>query len=119
VGVVVDLGHGGDGPLEERAVVGHDHERGVEPGDEPLQPVEAVEVEIVGRLVEQEDVEPGEQQPGEPGPGGLPARQPGDRPVEEAGVEAEVVGDRGGAAVEVGAAEGHPPVERDGVGVGP
>ena len=96
----------------------HDHQRRVEAEDEPLQPVEAVEVEVVGRLVEQEDVEPGQQQGGELGAGGLAARQTGDLAVERRGGQAEVGGHRGDAGVEVGPAERHPAVEGGGVAVG-
>ncbi len=71
--VVVDLGDGGDRPLEEGAVVRHHHRRRVEPEDELFEAVEAVEVEVVGGLVEQEHVEPGEEQPGELGASGLAA----------------------------------------------
>ena len=42
-----------------------DDRAGVELGDPTLEPVESVEVEIVGRLVEQVDVEPRQQQRGE------------------------------------------------------
>ena len=115
VGVVVDLGDGGDRALEERPVVRHDHQRRVQPEDEPLQPVEAVEVEVVGGLVEQEHVEAGEQQGGELGPGGLAAGQPAELRSRAPAGQAEVGGDRGDAGVEVGAAERHPAVERGGV----
>ena len=43
--------------------------------EEPLEPVEAGEVEVVGRLVEEEHVEAREQDRGEVRPGRLPARQ--------------------------------------------
>ena len=44
---------------------------------EALEPVEAVEVEVVRRLVEQEDVEAGEQDRGQRAASGLAARQRG------------------------------------------
>ena len=43
--------------------------------DEALEPVEPVEVEVVGRLVEQEHVEAAEQDGRQPSAGRLPARQ--------------------------------------------
>ena len=85
--------------------------RRVQAEHEPLQPVEAVEVEVVGGLVEQEDVEAGQQQRGQLGAGGLAARQPGHRAVEEAGGQAQVVGTARRPGVEVGAAQRHPAVE--------
>ena len=118
VAVVVDLGDRGDRALEERPVVRHHHQRGVEAEDEPLQPVEPVEVEVVGRLVEEEDVEAGQQQGGELGAGGLPAREAGHLAVERGGGQAEVGGHRGDAGVEVGPAQRHPAVEGGGVAVG-
>jgi hypothetical protein len=118
VGVVVDLGDRGDRALEERPVVRHDHQRRVEAEDEPLEPVEPVEVEVVGRLVEQEDVEPGQQKGGELGAGGLSAREAGDLAIERRGRQAEVGGHGGDAGGEVGAAQRHPAVEGRGVAVG-
>ena len=118
VGVVVDLGDRGDRALEERPIVRHDHQRRVEAEDEPLEPVEAVEVEVVGRLVEQEDVEPRQQQAGELGAGGLAAREAGDLAVERRVGQVEVGGHRGDAGVEVGPAQRHPAVEGAGVAVG-
>ena len=44
-------------------------------GDERLEPVEPVEVEVVGRFVEQQDVEAGEEDRGERRLGHLPAGQ--------------------------------------------
>src|SRR5262245_6146171 len=46
------------GSIEEGAIVRHDHEGSAIAVEESLEPVEAVEVEIVRRLVEQENVEP-------------------------------------------------------------
>ena len=60
VGVIVELHDGVDRALEERPVVGDNREDHV-PGEERLQPVETVEVEVVGGFVEEEDVEPREQ----------------------------------------------------------
>src|SRR5215207_2001946 len=117
VGVLVDLGDGGDGPLEEGAVVGHDDRRPGQAVDERLEPVEPVDVEVVRGLVEQEHVEAGQQQRRQLRPGGLPAGQRRHGPAQEVGRQPEVVGDGPGPGVEVGPAEGHPPVEGQGVGV--
>ena len=51
---------------------------------------EAVEVQIVGRLVEQEHVEAGEQQRGQRAARRLAARQHGRRPVEQTMGETEL-----------------------------
>lgn len=85
-----------------------------QPGDVPLQALQAVQVEVVGRLVEQEDVVPRQEQRGETGAGGLAAGECGHRQVEADG-QTEVGGDLLGTLVQVGAAEGQPAFE--GVGV--
>ena len=82
-----------------------------------LEPVEAREVEVVGGLVEQEDVEAREQQRREVGPRGLAPGQGGHLRVEQLGGEAQVVGDLLGALLEVGATEVEPALEGRGVGV--
>ena len=95
---LVDLQHPRDGALEEGAVVGDDHGAARALGDEALQPGEAVEVEVVGGLVEQQDAEAGEQDRGERRAGRLPA------------------GERGGLAARAGRgrgrARGRPPRAR-------
>ena len=67
----------------------HGH-RGVESGDERLEPVEPVEVEVVGGLVEQEDVEAGQERGRQRHPRRLPARQRRGGLVQHPLVEAEV-----------------------------
>ena len=57
-GVVIDLGHVGDHPLEERAIVADDHHRCSLAEHPYLQPIESVEVEVVRRFVEEQHVEP-------------------------------------------------------------
>ena len=76
--LLLDLEDAVDGPVEERAVVRHDDDRAGCLVDEPLEAVEAGEVEVVRRLVEQEHVEPAQQDRRERGPCGLPARERGD-----------------------------------------
>src|SRR5581483_7566033 len=56
-GVLVDLEHARHRPLEELAVVTHHDDAARQIVHEPLEAGEAVEVEVVGRLVEEQDVE--------------------------------------------------------------
>ncbi|MEU4233274.1 hypothetical protein AB0F17_54085 [Nonomuraea sp. NPDC026600] len=58
----IGLQHLGDGPGQELPVVADHHRAGPQAVDKALQPVEPVEVEVVGRLVEQEQVIAAEQQ---------------------------------------------------------
>ncbi len=71
----VDLRDPRDGAVEERAVVRDDGEAALVRVEEALETVEAVEVEVVRRLVEQQDVEAGEQDRGEAGACRLAARE--------------------------------------------
>ena len=66
-----------------------DDDRAVELGDERLEPREPGEVEVVRRLVEQEDVEAAEQDRRERGTGRLAAGEPGE-PAVERDVETEL-----------------------------
>ena len=59
---------------EELAVVADQHDAAAQAAHERLQPLQAVEVEVVGGLVEQHDVEAAEQQGGQRRPG-PPARR--------------------------------------------
>ena len=79
--------------------------------EEPLEPAQPREVEVVGRLVEQEDVEAREQDRGERGAGRLAARE-GRELAPGARAEADVGQDGPGAGLEVLAAEGEEAVER-------
>ncbi len=58
----VDLSDRGHDALEKRPVVGDDDESAAAAVQEVLQPFEAVEVEVVGGLVQEHDVEPGQQE---------------------------------------------------------
>ena len=91
-----------------------EHRAGPQTRDEALEQGEPVEVEVVGRLVEQDDVEAAEQQRRQTGAGRLPARQRRHREV-RVDVEAHLRQDRGQPVVEVGRAQGEPLLERDGV----
>ena len=101
---------------QELPVVADDDRRRPQPGDEPLEALQPVEVQVVGRLVEQQHVVARQQQRRQPGPRGLPAGQRRHRGVER-DAEPDVVRDGARALVEVRAAEGEPAVERGGVGV--
>ena len=70
-----------DGSVEELAVVRDDHDTPAEVLDEPLQPREPIEVEVVRRLVEAVNVVAGEQKRRQPGSCGLPARGCVERPL--------------------------------------
>jgi hypothetical protein len=115
---LVDLEHARDRALEEGAVVGDDHGAARALGDEALQAVEPVEVEVVGRLVEQQHVEAREQDRGQGRARRLPARQRGGLELQQRGVEPEVAQDGLRPRLEVGAAERQPGLERARVGVG-
>ena len=75
-----------------------DEDRAGEAGQELLQPGQAVEVEVVGRLVEQQDRRPREQDAGQQRARRLAARQRAERRVERHVGDAE----RGARAVELG-----------------
>ena len=64
-----------DGAGEELAVVADEHGARAHARDEPLEALEPVEVEVVRRLVEQEDVVAAQQQRGEARARGLAARR--------------------------------------------
>ena len=84
---------------------------------EPLEPVEPGEVEVVGRLVEQEDVEPREQDRRDRGPRRLAAREACDRLVESRCRQPDVGHDLADAGVEVRRPEREPAFEADRVRV--
>ena len=90
-------------------------------GDETLEPVEAVEVEIVGRFVEQDDIESGDQQRRQSDSRRLPARQSGHRRRIRLycfRIQTEIGQHGGQALVEVGRAGGEPVIQRSRVHVG-
>ena len=62
MGELVDLHHVRDGAFQERSVVTDDHAASAHAGDEPLQPGQPIQVEVVGRFVEQDHVEPREEE---------------------------------------------------------
>ena len=88
----------------------HEHERAAVRLEEGLEPLEAVEVEVVRRLVEQKDVEPGQENRGEPDARGLATGEALARPP-EVEREPELGGDASRASLEVAAPERQVPVE--------
>ena len=101
---------------EELPVVRDQHRAAAQALHEGLEPREAVEVEVVRRLVEQHDVEPAEQQRRQGHPCGLPAGQPRHQGV-DVERETQVGQDLWQPFVEIGCARGHPAVEGHGVPV--
>ena len=63
--------------LEQPAVMADQHDAGAHPGQLALQPLDAGQVEMVGRLVEQQDVGRGRQRAGQRGAARLAAGQGG------------------------------------------
>jgi hypothetical protein len=107
----VQLDHGRDRPRQELAVVAHQHGPGTQPGHERLQAREAVQVQVVRRLVQQEDVVAGQQERRHARPGRLATGQRRHERVQADG-ETEVRGHLVHALVQVGATEGQPAFER-------
>ena len=83
------------------------------PGEEALEQVEPLEVEVVRRLVEEQHVEAREQDRRECGARRLPTGERPERaPSEAPRIETDFGGDRRRARVEIVAAEREEPVER-------
>jgi len=95
-GLGFELEHAVHRPLQKRAVVRDAHDSAVEPADERLQAVEAIEIEIVRRLVQEQDIGPHEEGRREPNPSLLAAREPGER-TSEIGAQPELGGRPGPA----------------------
>ena len=88
----LQLEHGRADRLQEPAVVGHQHDRRVEPGEGLLEPFEGRDVEVVGGLVEQQHVCPGGQRPCQRRPRQLAAGEGVQRAAQVLVAEAEPVG---------------------------
>ena len=82
--------------------------------DERLEPPEPVEVEVVRRLVEEQDVEPREQDRRERRAGCLAAREPSGVRM-DADFQPELGAGRASAGLEVAAAEREERLQRGGV----
>ncbi len=97
--LAVEMEDGADRAVEEVAIVADDqHGVGVA-GEEGLEPDRALEVEVVGGLVEKKDVRPGEEHGGECDAHPPAAGELGAGTALRLGVEAEAVQDRGGAGL--------------------
>ena len=113
----LELEHGGADRLQEPAVVRDEHDGGVERLQVALQPLERLDVEVVGGLVEQQQVGVAGQRAGERGAGQLAAAERLEAAVEVLVAEAEAV-QRGVDALAPGVAAGVlEPRLRAGVGV--
>ena len=84
----LELEHGRADRLEEPAVVRHQHDRGVEARQVLLEPFERLDVEVVRRLVEQQQVGIAGESPPERGARQLAARE-GPESTVESGVVSE------------------------------
>ena len=109
--VLVELEDPVDGGLQEGPVVGDDDQPAVGLVEEALQAGQTGEVEVVGGLVEEEDVEAGQEDGGQRGPGRLPARELAHLHRQPVGGQAQVGAHRLGPGLEVGAAQGQVPLE--------
>ncbi len=89
-----ELEHGGRHRLEEPAVVRDEDHGRVERRQLALEPLEALDVEVVRRLVEQQQVGVGREGASEGGAGQLPARERVELPVEVVVREPEAPDDR-------------------------
>ena len=100
----------GEGPVgqsvQREPVVGCDHDGPGEPVEVVLEHGQRVEVEVVGGLVEQQDVRSGDEQVQERDPPPLAAGQPPDLGALEGPVEPEPLGELAGG-------QGRPVGERD------
>ena len=87
----LELEHRGADRLEEPAVVGDEHDGGVERLQVALEPLERGDVEVVGRLVEQQQVGVARERAGERRARELAAGERRERAVEVLVAEAEAV----------------------------
>ena len=100
--------------VEEGAVVGDHHDAAGKVAQEALEPSEPLQVEVVRRLVQEEDVEPGQQDRPERRPARFTTGELRDGPIEP-GAEAELAANGSGPRFEVAAAEPQEALERLGV----
>ena len=85
----LELEHRGAHGLEEPAVVGDEHDGGVDRGESLLEPLERRDVEVVRGLVEQQQVGVAGERARERAARELAAREGVQRPVEVVVLEAE------------------------------
>ena len=89
----LQLQHAGGHRLQEPAIVRHEDQRRVEPVQVLLQPLDRVDVEVVGGLVQQQQVGLAGQRPRQRGPGQLAAGEGVQLPLEVLRREAEAARD--------------------------
>ena len=116
----IQLQHASNAAGEELTVVTDQHHPATKIPDELLQPGESVEIQIVGRLIEQDNVEPRQHQGGQSDPRRLAAGQRGHRRrlrPDRSRVQAQIGQHGRQPFVEVRRAAGQPVVQRRGVGI--
>ena len=96
---VADLQHGPAAPVQELAVVGDQHEAAGAARQIALQPFARRQVEVVGRLVQQQQVGAAQQHPAERDAHLPAARQLADRPVAVGLIEPQAMHDGADLAV--------------------
>ena len=90
----VEVQHAGDRLVEQLEVVADDEQRAAVPAQELHEPRACVDVEVVRRLVEQEDVAAREQDAGELDPASLSAGEHREREVDAVALDAETGDER-------------------------
>ena len=90
----VEVQHTGDRLVEQLEVVADDKQRAAVPAQELHEPRACVDVEVVRRLVEEEDVAPREQDAGELDPASLSAGEHREREVDAVALDAETRDER-------------------------
>ncbi len=112
----LQLQHRGADRLEEPAVVGDEDDGGVELDEVALEPLQRGDVEVVRRLVEQQQVGLGRQRPSQRSAGQLAAGEGRERALGLLGAEAEPAQDREDVVAPAVAAAGFEPLLRRRVG---
>ena len=80
----VDVDHRGDDPFQEFPVVTHDNQPASSLGEKALESVQPIEIKVVGRLVEENQVMTREEEGGEGGARPLTTRERPGGQVQEA-----------------------------------
>ncbi len=112
----LQLQHRGANRLQEPAVVGDEDDRGIEIAQVALQPLQRGDVEVVGGLVEQQQVGSARQRPRQRGPGQLAAGEGRELPLGLLAAEAEAAQDGEDAVAPAVAAAVLEPLLSGGVG---
>ena len=96
---------GRDHAVEEVAVVGDEHHAALVRGEEALEPAERLEIQVVGRLVEQQEIGAEQEQARQRRSHAPSAREFGERSMDLVGPEAEPAEDHLGLGLEPIAAQ--------------